>query len=183
MPLSIAASIALFWISRRVFKGATSARYRGLFLTGVITVASLTNFGFVIGHMVARSNNPTDSRRYLPADLVAAFGWFRTNADHDGVLFSSYLTGNVAPSMTGLRVFLGHYGQTIRSDEKGSQVTAFYAGALTDEEARHLLVEHRVRFVIYGPFERAICDSFSPPIWLKLAYRQGDIEIFEVKTM
>ena len=61
------------------------------------------------------------------------FDWLKTNSDHDAVLFSSYLTGNLAPSMTGLRVFLGHYGQTIRGDEKGAQVTAFYTGALSDE--------------------------------------------------
>lgn len=180
LPLSIAASIALFWIARRVFRGATAARYRGLFLTGVIAFASLTNFGFVIGQIVARSSSSTDSRRYVPADLVAAFDWLRTNSDHDAVLFSSYLTGNLAPSMTGLRVFLGHYGQTLRSDEKGAQVTAFYAGALSDEAARRLFVEHRVRYMIYGPFERAMHDGFTPPPWLKLAYRRGAVEVFEV---
>ena len=180
LPLSIAASVALFWIARRVFKGAAAARYRSLFLTGVITFASLTNFGFVIGQIVARSSSSTDSRRYLPADLVAAFDWLRTKSDHDAVLFSSYLTGNLAPSMTGLHVFLGHYGQTIRSDEKGAQVTAFYTGALSDEAARQLFSEHRVRFVVYGPFERAISDSVAAPTWLKLAYRNGGVEVFEV---
>jgi carbohydrate-selective porin OprB len=90
------------------------------------------------------------------------------------------LTGNVAPSMTGLHVFLGHYGQTIRSDEKGAQVTAFYAGAVSDETARLLFTEHRVGYVMYGPFERAIYDGFRAPIWLKPVYRQGDVEVFEV---
>jgi hypothetical protein len=180
LPLSIAASVALFWIAGRTFRGATAAQYRSLFLTGVIAFASLTNVGFAIGQIVARSTSSTDSRRYLSGDVVAAFDWLRTNADHDAVLFSSYLTGNVAPSMTGLHVFLGHYGQTISSDEKGAQVTAFYAGALSAEAARLLFTEHKVRYVIYGPFERVINNSFRAPIWLKLAYRQGDVEVFEV---
>jgi hypothetical protein len=128
----------------------------------------------------ARGNIATDSRRYLPADLVAAFDWLRTNSDRDAVLFSSYLTGNVAPSMTGLRVFRGHYGQTLHSDDKGAQVTAFYAGALSDEAASELFREHRTRYVIYGPFERAISVSFAPPGWLKLAYRIGAVQLFEV---
>jgi hypothetical protein len=180
LPLSIAASVALFWIARRIFNRATAARYGSLFLTGVVAFASLTNVGFVIGQIVARSSSSMDPRRYLSANVVAAFDWLRTNADHDTVLFSSYLTGNVAPSMTGLHVFLGHYGQTIRSDEKGAQVTAFYAGALSDKTARLLFTEHKVRYVVFGPFERAINDSFRAPIWLKLVYDHGDVEVFEV---
>jgi hypothetical protein len=59
-------------------------------------------------------------------------------------------------------------------------VTAFFTGSLNDEAARHLFAEHRVRYVIYGPFERAISGSFNPPGWLVLAYRAGDIEVFSV---
>jgi hypothetical protein len=82
--------------------------------------------------------------------------------------------------MTGLRVFLGHYAQTLRGDEKGTQVSAFYANTMTSEAARELFSEHRVRYVIYGQFEREISGTFVPPNWLKLAHRSGDVEIFEV---
>ncbi|MEK6284606.1 MAG: hypothetical protein AABO57_02585 [Acidobacteriota bacterium] len=185
LPLSIAASVALFWIVRKVFKRPAGAHYRKLFLVGAVTFGSLTNVGFVIGQMIARGPGPesidsTDPRRYVPLDLIAAFDWLRANTDRDAVVFSSYFTGSLAPSMTGLHVFLGHYGQTIHSDEKGAQVTAFYGGTMNDEVARELFMEHRVRHVVYGPFEREISDSFAPPSWLKLAYRHGDVEIFEV---
>jgi len=181
LPLSIAASVALVWIARRAFRGHAAAR-RKVFLFFAIAFASLTNFGFVIGQMVARGagSGSTDPRRYLQADLVGAFDWLRANSERDAVLFSSYLTGNVAPSMTGLRVFLGHYAQTLHSDEKGAQVTAFYTGAMTDEAARKLFAAHRVRYVVYGQFEREISSGFAPPNWLKLAYRNSDVEIFEV---
>jgi hypothetical protein len=181
LPLSIAASVALVWIARRAFKGHAAAR-RKVFLFFAIAFASLTNFGFVIGQMVAlgAGSGSTDPRRYLQADLVAAFDWLRANSERDAVLFSSYLTGNVAPSMTGLRVFLGHYAQTLHSDSKGAQVTAFYTGALTDEAARKLFAAHRVRYVVYGQFEREISSGFAPPNWLTLAYRNSDVEIFEV---
>lgn len=177
LPLSIAASVALFWISRRLFRSGAA---RCLLLIGVIGFASLTNFGFVFGQIVVRTASSSDPRRYLPADLLASFDWLRENSDHEAVLFSSYLTGNVFPSQTGLRVFLGHYGQTIRSDEKGALVTSFYSGTMSEEAARRLFTEHRVRYVIYGPFERGDYESFRPPVWLRLAYRQGDVEVFEV---
>jgi hypothetical protein len=182
LPLTIAASVALFWIARRAFKGHAAARKRKLFLVCAIAFASLTNVGFVIGQLAPRGagSESTDPRRYLHADLVAAFDWLRANAEPDAVLFSSYLTGNVAPSMTGLRVFLGHYAQTQRSDEKGAQVTALYTNAMNGETVRRLFAEHRVRYIIYGQFERAISSTFVPPNWLKLVYRSGDVEILEV---
>jgi hypothetical protein len=162
LPLAIAASVALFWIARRAFKGRNARRA----------------FLQVAARGVASGS--TDPRRYLDADVVTTLDWLRTHSDPEAVLFSSYLTGNIAPSMTGLRVFLGHYAQTLRSDEKGSQVTAFYTNAISDQIARRLFAEHRVRFVIYGPFERGISSAFVAPDWLKLVHRVGDVELFEV---
>ena len=182
LPLSIAASVALFWISRRVFKPTNSARYRKFLLAGVLVFASITNVGFIIGQTIGvwPASGATDRRRYLPRDLLSALDWLRTNSNTGTVLFSSYLTGNVAPSITGSPVFLGHYAQTLRSDEKGAQVTGFYTNAMSDEPARKLFAEHRVGFVIYGPFERSISGEFVPPRWLKLVYSEGDVKIFEV---
>ena len=184
LPLTIAASVALFWITRRLFNGPVAQRRRRVFLICVIVFASLTNVGFFIGQMVARGagSGATDPRRYLEADLVGAFDWLRANGDADSVLFSSYLTGNVAPSMTGLPVFLGHYAQTLRSDEKGAEVTLFYNNEMSDEVARKVFAEHRVRYVIYGPFERAISSTFLPPSSLELAYHVGNVSIFEVRN-
>jgi hypothetical protein len=90
------------------------------------------------------------------------------------------MTGNLAPAMTGLRVYVGHYGQTLRSGEKSEEARAFYANGMTDDEARRLLVGGRVSYVIYGPFERAISDDFKAPAWLTLVERVGDVEIFRV---
>jgi hypothetical protein len=181
LPLCVAASVAVFWIADRRFQRA-GLRYRKVFLGGIIAFASITNAGFTAGQFLGqRSGSPSiDSRSYVSADLVAGFNWLSKSSEPDAVVFSSYLTGSLAPAMTGLRVFLGHYGQTINSDEKGAQVLAFYTGAMNDETARRLFREHRIRYVIYGQFERAISESFAPPSWLKVAYSAGDVEILEM---
>lgn len=179
LPVSIAASVAVFWIAKRFLK-RRAAPYRRIYLAGVIAFCSITNIGFIVGQLAARGNaSAVDSRRYVPIDLVQAFEWLR-QADPNAVLFSHYLTGNIAPSVTGSRVFLGHYGQTIYADEKGAQVTAFYTGAMDDSLARQLFARNGVHYVIYGPFERASYDAFVPPRWLKLARRFGQVDVFEV---
>lgn len=181
LPIVIAASASLFWTARMVFKGENAVRNRRLFLICFIAFASLTNLGFWIGQ-VARAAAPgrQDPRSYLKTDLVAAFDWIKANSSADAVLFSSYLTGNVAPAATGLRVFLGHYAQTLRSDEKGAQVTTFYKNEMPDEAARRLFAEHRVRYVIYGDFERTISSDFEAPGWLSLAHQNNSVSVFEV---
>jgi hypothetical protein len=182
LPLSIAASAAVFRLAH-VFMGRQRfKRFRAPTLVSVIVLASLTNAGFIVGQIIApaRAMGASDPRRYAPADLISALDWLGAKAGRDAILFSSYMTGNIAPYATGLRVYLGHYGQTLRSGEKEEEVKAFYTNGMTDEEARRLLVVRRVSYVIYGPFERAISDGFIAPAWLTLAERFGDVEIFRV---
>ncbi|HSB11084.1 MAG TPA: hypothetical protein VLM38_16465 [Blastocatellia bacterium] len=181
MPVSIAAAVAVFWATGAVFRHGNRARARKWVLAGVIVFTSLTNLGFITGQIVGRGSGANDPRRYLNSDVVESLMWLRENAASDANLFSSYFTGNVAPSITGLRVFLGHYGQTISSDQKGDQVTAFYSNQMPDDVARQLFVEHRLNYVIYGPFEQTIARDFVPPSWLTPVHRIGDVQIFKVQ--
>jgi len=180
IPISIAATIAVFWTVGAVYRHHKSAGGRRWILAGVIVVASLTNLGFIAGQLVGAGAGVADPRRYLSSDVVQALNWLRENTGSEGTLFASYFTGNVAPSITGSQVFLGHYGQTINSDNKGEQVTAFYSNQMPDDVARRLFKEQRVSYVIYGPFEEAIAGGFVPPGWLTSAVRFGDVEIFKV---
>jgi hypothetical protein len=181
LPLAIAAAVAVFAITRRAFRHFKAVRYRNAVLVGVIVFASITNLGFVVGQIVDRGPRPDDAWRYLPADLNEALDWLRSNAASDSILFTSYVTGNVAPSRTGLRVFFGHYAQTIQSDQKGEQVTAFYSNAMSEDAMRRLFEAHRVSYVIYGPFEKRISKQFVPAPWLTLVHRVGDVEVFGVQ--
>jgi hypothetical protein len=158
-------------------------RARSFAVFALVASASLTNVGFIVAQIVelGHASGANDPRRYLPSDLTEAFNWLSENGEIDAIVFSSYLTGNIAPSMTGLRVYLGHYGQTLRSGEKGEQVTLFYRGELADYAARDLFTEHRVSYVIYGPFERAIGEAPAVPSRLSLAYQSGDVRVFKVR--
>jgi len=181
LPLAIAASVAVFAITTRTLRHFKVVRYRNAVFVIIIAFASLTNLGFVAGQLVDRGPRPDDEWRYMPADLNSAFDWLQSNAPPDSILFTSYETGNMAPSRTGLRVFFGHYAQTIESDSKAEQVTAFYSNAMSEDAKRGLFEAHRVSYVIYGPFERRISKEFVPPPWLALVHRAGEVEVFEVR--
>jgi len=179
LPLCAAASVAVFWLMRRL---RLARRNRSFALFAFIVLASLTNLGFIAGQIVARrhASGANDPRRYLAPGLAETFAWLSANAEPDAVIFSSYLTGNVAPSMTGLRVYLGHYGQTLRSREKGELVTAFYRGDLGTDQARAIFSEQQVSYVIYGPFERSISANADIPSWLLPVHQSGEVRVFKV---
>jgi hypothetical protein len=181
LPLAIAASVAVFGITTRTFRHFKAVRYRNAVFVAIIAFASLTNLGFVVGQLVDRGPRADDAWRYMPADLNSAFGWLESNAPPGSVLFTAYVTGNMAPSRTGLRVFLGHYAQTIESSSKADQVTAFYSNAMSEDAKRRLFEAHHVSYVIYGPIERRISRAFVPGPWLALVHRAGEVEVFEVR--
>lgn len=179
LPLCVAASVAAFWLMRRL---RLARRARSFALIALVAIASLTNVGFIIGQVVARgdASGGNDPRRYLPSDLADALSWLAVNAEPDAVIFCSYLTGNIAPSITGLRVYLGHYGQTLQSDEKGKRVTALYRGDLSGDAACSTFEQNGVSFVVYGPFEHATSERFDPPPCVKLIRSFGEVHLFKV---
>lgn len=183
LPFAIAATAAIFWVATRLFRGRARGRRRRWALAAVLIFSSLTNIGFAAGQLIGRGPAAEDPRRFLRSDVIEALDWLRKNSPPDSVLFSSYLIGNVAPPMTGLRVFLGHYGQTIDSNGKGEQVTAFYSNQMAEEAARQMFAEHRASYVIYGPLERELGGNFAPPSWLVLVHKVGEVEVFKVQSL
>lgn len=179
LPLCVAASVAVFWLVGRL---RIARRARSFALIALVAIVSLTNVGFIVGQVVARgdASGGTDPRRYLPSDLADALSWLAVDAQPSAVVFSSYLTGNIGPSINGLRVYLGHYGQTLQSDQKGESVSALYRGEMSDDKACSMFERHGVRYVVYGPFEQKTSERFDPPRCVKLIRSFGEVDVFMV---
>jgi len=180
LPLSIATSVAIFWMATRLHRAGFSKRLRNALLAGAIAITAVTNMGFLVAETSTLA--PADPRRYVSDDLVAAFDWLSANAEPNSILFCAYKTGNIAPALSGMRVYAGHYDLTLRCKEKQDQVEALYAGRISGQEARNLLASNGAAYCIYGPFEREIASEFSPPDCLVPVHNAGDVQLFKVLT-
>jgi hypothetical protein len=178
LPLSIAASVGVFWLANRIRTAGWRRNLRRPLLLGVMAVASITNVGFIVAETSLLT--PADPRRYVDKSLVDAFDWLSANAEPDSILFSVYKTGNMAPSLSGSRVYIGHYDLTVHCRDKQDQVEDFYTGRMSGAEARNLLVANHASYCLYGPFEREIAPEFSPPDCLAPVYNAGDVQLFKV---
>ncbi len=98
---------------------------------------------------------------YQPTGLVQVGAWLRANAPVATPVFATEISGNYLPAASGVRVFLGHYHQTVEYRQKQRLVDAFYSQAMPDAERRRLLARHGIRYVVYGPYESAL-GGFRP---------------------
>jgi hypothetical protein len=179
LPLTLAASVMVsyFLSSLRHRRGLRRA-----ILILILFVASATNVALLVGQSIARgpATGATDPRRYLPDSLDQSLEWLRLNGEPESVVMCSYLTGNLLPGETGLTVFLGHYGQTVHSGQKRDLVNRFFAGEMTDLEAREVSARNGIKYVLYGPFERRSSGAFKGYSFMRPLEAFGDVEIYAV---
>jgi hypothetical protein len=173
IPLAVLASVGIFWL---LDQSGFPRRGRRALLAVVVVIMSISNLGFIVGEAAGFSQ--PDPRRYLDADVATALKWLGPDAKPGSVLLSSYMTGNIAPSISGVAVFLGHYDQTLNSDRKTRQVEAFYEGKLSSQQMANFLAENRIGYCLYGPFERRISPTFEAPPGMVLVYKSGTVEIY-----
>ncbi|NJN97839.1 MAG: hypothetical protein HC875_29050 [Anaerolineales bacterium] len=119
---------------------------------------------------------------FHPASQLEALHWLDQTASGEVVL-AVYATGNVLPAYANVRAFVGHGPETLHSDEKRAQAQQFFAAATTDVWRTALLREYRVRYIYYGPNEKA-AGNFAPDraSYLKEIYQNGEVQIFEVTS-
>lgn len=174
LPLSILAALGLSYLC-----GASLRRWRWS-NTGLILLVSLTNIFLVIGGLLNISAQQAPI--FHPASQLAAMRWL-DQAANDEVILAVYATGNVLPAYANVRAFVGHGPETLYSDEKRAQAQQFFTTATTDAWRIALLRDYGVRYIYYGPAEKA-AGGFAPDraSYLEEIYQNGEIQIFEVNS-
>ncbi|HMG35129.1 MAG TPA: hypothetical protein VKM94_14410 [Blastocatellia bacterium] len=179
VPLVIAAAVAISWLTAALRRKRILRR---IAIIGIVLTASLTNLGFVAGQILARGSatGASDPRRYIQIEIADSLNWIRANSDPGDTILCSYLTGNLLPGLIGRHVFLGHYGQTMHSREKGEQINRFYSGQASEAEVETLFEVNRVRYVIAGPFEDA-SEAATARSSMTLVHTVGNVRVYAVQ--
>ncbi len=122
-------------------------------------------------------------------DQVAMLGWLRQNVPPGSVMLSSDGTGLLTAAAAPITAVVGHGFETPDFERKQAEARRFYGGEMSDEEQVALLTRYGVRYVWYGPAERAlacenaecIADPFDPSgLPLRLAASSGPYALYEV---
>jgi hypothetical protein len=114
---------------------------------------------------------------------VKAFSWLKSEGEAGSVVLAAYPTGNAIPAWAPVRVVIGHGPESVNLTHLAKQIDAFYSQEMTDADRLQFLELHDVRYVWYGPREKAL-GSWSPNQSddLTFAFNYKDHTIYRVKS-
>ncbi|MEJ2352634.1 MAG: hypothetical protein P8Y03_22845 [Anaerolineales bacterium] len=93
---------------------------------------------------------------FRPLAEVRAFEFIAQEARPDEVVLAGYDSSNALPAWAPVRVVIGHGPESVDLAELRPEVEAFYASTTADDRRVSLLAEFNVRYVFWGPDERAL---------------------------
>ena len=91
---------------------------------------------------------------YLSEQHLKLIDWLAKHVRPDEAILCNYQLGNYIPILTGRRVFIGHWGGTIRAKEKLQIAQKIWQGDLPVNEAKRLFRQHQIRYAIATIYER-----------------------------
>jgi asparagine N-glycosylation enzyme membrane subunit Stt3 len=164
--LAIVAAFALreWWLTIRgplPLVGTTARPFLTLILGQLVIGTSVA--GYML--MIEVATNPAEALRepthpnsdrsvFQPVALSNAADWLASRMTPNDIVLSHALTGNHLAGRIPGRVYVGHWVASLNFEEKRRQSRWFYAAPL-DEARMHFLHEAGIRYVVYGPHERA----------------------------
>lgn len=91
---------------------------------------------------------------YLRSEHLRLIDWLAKNSAPDEAILCSYQLGNYIPVLTGRRVFIGHWGGTVKAREKLLIAREIWRGEIPIEDARELFRQHKLRYATATIYER-----------------------------
>ena len=167
--LGTAARPVLTLILAQVLIGSSLATYMIMVEVAINPAASLRE----------PTHPDADRAVFQPVALADATDWLTERMAPDDVVLGHALTGNYLAGRIPGRVYVGHWVASLNFEQKRLQSRWFYAAPLDDARMR-FLHEAGIRYVVYGPHERA---PFPPhDARLAPAYSADGIVVFVVAS-
>ncbi len=91
---------------------------------------------------------------YLSETHLRLFQWLERNSERDAAVLCHPMLGNYLPVLTGRRVFVGHWAETLDFPNKLRIAAALWKGEIPVQEAQRLFEQHRIRYALETEFER-----------------------------
>ncbi len=126
---------------------------------------------------------------YLRADQRDALAWLGEHATFSDVVLCNSFLGSYAPSLAGVRVYLGHWAETLEFARKVNEFAAFMRADTPDVARRALWCEGSITYLLQ---DDSVYDAmFLPPAereqggfdpaaapWLERVFASGRVSIY-----
>lgn len=118
---------------------------------------------------------------YLYGGDVAAMRWMKENHNEDAAVISSYKSGLYLPVYTGNRVYVGHWSETLKFNEKARMANWVLYSPGDEAGKLNFLKINAITYIYFGNFERMKGPfSLETAGYLEKIYDGGGVNIYRV---
>lgn len=168
LPLLVLAGAGSCWLCRRIAPSRCFVAGAALL---ILLAASPFQFLRTTVHFYVENNetlwdNMVSPLRLFDSETRALRALEK--ASGAGAVLSLPHLGLYVPRISGRTTYLGHWAETLYPQRKFAQVLRFYSGTMLPAEARDLMRDNRVRYVLVSRFERGLIGPAFEPAALGL---------------
>jgi hypothetical protein len=155
-------------------------------VTGLLLLTLPSDARFIGRDIVTAKAQRADLNQlptFIPRADMEAIAWVRAHLPPDGLIFCSTVSGRLIPALAGRSVYVGHWSETPRANERMKEAVAFYrATDATTEDRRAFLADRHIRYVYSGPTERdwGAADFDRDPLFRPI-YRNAGAVLYEIQ--
>lgn len=124
---------------------------------------------------------PTGSYVMYPLkDFIIAILYIQDHTSRDTVILSETTAGNYIPVYSGNTVYVGH-ANTVNTEQKEFIVKEFFAGRMTQAQAKEFLTANTLHYIFFGPQEAAdggISDLTKTYPFLAKIYSNSNVRVY-----
>jgi len=177
IPIIILASLGFVKYVLPYFK-----TYKRLIIASVLIIISSSNIYWI--YSTINNTNPYfeptnefTNKQYLSDNEIEALQWLKSNTNKETVL-SGYYIGNYIPRISGNKVFLGHWAQTIDFEKKQEIVKQFFQQK-KENYKKTIVSKYGIDYVYYGKEEQDF-GKIEENNFLVLVYENKNIKIYKI---
>lgn len=176
--LAILASIALVVFFQRVSK-KTSVGIAPWSIAPLVILFGLSSVYVYTNEFSVIARPPP--HMFISSSLRATADWLKSNAGEDAAVLTDGETGNLLPSISGRRVYLGHGVETLFSEAKLGYVEWFFGDEANDADRLAFLEANSIDYILETPQTRDLGEFRAEQLtFANRVFADGNLALYAV---
>ncbi len=181
LPLGVFAVVGGVWVWERWIRPRKLEVAALVFAIPLFTLSPLVVISQDIAYWSQSRFRDYPHAFYLKQEFVTAADWLRSSTEPTDIVASGNLTSLMLAGLAARPVVFAHTVETLEFWSKREEFRSAFVETPSINEAEHFLRRWHVKYLVWGPYERAE-SSFAPQDipGLEAVFTEADLTVFRV---
>ncbi|HEV3096309.1 MAG TPA: hypothetical protein VG104_04100 [Candidatus Dormibacteraeota bacterium] len=175
VPIGVLAAVGIRMLTSRL------RRARGRRIEAMLVTACCISSALVLA-IALRFASGAFTEAYIGGDAWQAMQWLSAHHQQSDRALSSPGAGQLLPAWAGVRVYVGHYSETLDYFQKIRNVGAVLKPGQPDSTVQAFLHDNGITLLYWGTAEAATGFQPANQPYLQLVHRDGTVAIYRVHS-